>query len=83
MKRYTLIGICTLCIWLMTGEGFAQPVRSLVLVFPNNSSTAALGNAGVGLIGSGQDEGPKDTGERQIPPSGEGACSLRSAAVGH
>ncbi|MYC14002.1 MAG: hypothetical protein F4Y39_09785 [Gemmatimonadetes bacterium] len=38
----------------MTGEGFAQQVRSLVLVFPNNSPTAALGNAGVGLIGSGQ-----------------------------
>ena len=54
MKRYTLIGLCTLCIWLMAGEGFAQQVRSLVLVFPNNSRTAALGDAGVGLIGSGQ-----------------------------
>ncbi len=54
MKRYTLIGLCTLCIWLMAGEGFAQPIRSLVLVFPNNGRIAALGEAGVGLIGSGQ-----------------------------
>ena len=58
MRRYTLIGLCTLCIWLMAGEGGAQTViRSTgydVLFRPNSSRTTALSEAGVGLIGSGQ-----------------------------
>ena len=58
MRRYTLIGLCTLCIWLMAGEGGAQTViRSTgydVLFRPNSGRTAALSEAGVGLIGSGQ-----------------------------
>ena len=58
MRRYPLIGLCTLCIWLIAGEGFAQTViRSTgydVLFRPNSGRTAALSEAGVGLIGSGQ-----------------------------
>ena len=58
MRRCILIGLCTLCIWLMASEGVAQTViRStgdLVLFLPNNGRTAALSEAGVGLIGSGQ-----------------------------
>ena len=58
MRRCILIGLCTLCIWLMANEGGAQTViRStgyLVMFLPNNGRTAALSEAGVGLIGSGQ-----------------------------
>ena len=58
MKRCILIGLCTLCVWLIAGEGVAQTViRStgyLVLSLPNNGRTTALSEAGVGLIGSGQ-----------------------------
>ena len=58
MRRYTLIGLCTLCIWLIAGEGFAQTVIIStgydVLFRPNSGRTAALSEAGVGLIGSGQ-----------------------------
>ena len=64
-------------------KGFCSAGQITRFSFPNNSRTTALGEAGVGLIGSGQDEGPKDTGVLQIPPSGEGACSLRPAEVGH
>lgn len=46
-RRYILIGLCILCTWLTAGEGFAQ--RNVV-----HARTAALGEAGVGLIGSGQ-----------------------------
>lgn len=44
MRQYILIGLCTLCIWLIAGEGFAQ----------RHARTTALGEVGVGLIGSGQ-----------------------------
>ena len=60
MKRYTLIGLCTLCIWLMTGEGIAQESDRVtgtgfsLLKLPTNARMTALGEAGVGLIGSGQ-----------------------------
>ena len=57
MKRYALIGLCTL-IGLMSDEGFAQEyVRRtgfIFLQFPTSARTMALGEAGVGLIGSGQ-----------------------------
>ena len=59
MRRYTLIGLYTL-IGVMAGEGFAQESDGITgtgftfLKFPNNARTAALGEAGVGLIGSGQ-----------------------------
>ena len=59
MRRYTLIGLCTL-IGLMAGEGLAQEPVSIkrtgftFLQFPTNARTAALGEAGVGLIESGQ-----------------------------
>ena len=45
MRRYFLIGLCTLCVGLMVGEGFAQSL---------NARTEALAGAGIGLIGSGQ-----------------------------
>ncbi len=60
MKRYVLIGLCTLCIWLRAGEGFAQESDGVTgtgftfLQFPTNARMTALGEAGVGLIGSGQ-----------------------------
>ena len=58
MRRFILIGLCTLCIWLIAGEGFAQTVIIStgydVLFRPNSGRTAALSEAGVGLIGSGQ-----------------------------
>ena len=44
MRQYILIGLCTLCIWFIAGEGFAQ----------RHARTTALGEVGVGLIGSGQ-----------------------------
>ena len=57
MKRYILIGLCTL-IGVMAGEGFAQEsVRGTgpgFLKLPTNARMTALGEAGVGLIGSGQ-----------------------------
>ena len=59
MRRYTLLGLCTL-IGLMAGEGLAQEPVSIkrtgftFLQFPTNARTAALGEAGVGLIESGQ-----------------------------
>lgn len=62
MRQYILIGLCTL-IKLMTVEGFAQ--ESVVttrtsrtgfhfLQLSNNARTIALGEAGVGMIGSGE-----------------------------
>ena len=45
MRRYTLIGVCILCMGLMAGEGFAQGL---------NARKTALAGAGIGLIGSGQ-----------------------------
>ena len=45
MRRYLLVGLCTLCMGLMAGEGFARGP---------NARTEALAGAGVGLIGSGQ-----------------------------
>ena len=59
-RRYTLIGLCILCIWLMTGEGVAQESDRVtgtgfsLLKLPTNARMTALGEAGVGLIGSGQ-----------------------------
>ena len=57
MKRYMLIGLYTL-IGVMAGEGFAQESITRTgftfLEFPTNARTMALGEAGVGLIGSGQ-----------------------------
>ena len=44
MRQYILIGLCTLCTYLIAGEGFAQ----------RHARTIALGEVGVGLIGSGQ-----------------------------
>ncbi len=44
MRQYILIGLSTLCTWLIAGEGFAQ----------RHARTTALGEVGVGLIGSGQ-----------------------------
>lgn len=51
MRRSIFIGLCL----MMASTGFAQdyvPVATF-LTFPNNARTAALGEAGVGLIGSG------------------------------
>ena len=45
MRRYFLIGLYTLFIGLMVGEGFARGL---------NARTEALAGAGIGLIGSGQ-----------------------------
>ncbi len=45
MRQYILIGLCTLCMGLMVGEGFARGL---------NARTEALAGAGIGLIGSGQ-----------------------------
>ena len=45
MRRYILIGLYTLCMGLMAGEGFARGL---------NARTEALAGAGIGLIGSGQ-----------------------------
>ena len=59
MRRYTLIGLCTL-IGVIAGEGLAQESDEVTgtgftfLQYPNNARTVALGEAGVGLIGSGQ-----------------------------
>ena len=59
MRRYTLIGLCTL-IWVIAGEGLAQESDGVTgtgftfLQYPKNARTVALGEAGVGLIGSGQ-----------------------------
>lgn len=59
MRRYTLIGLCTL-IGVMAGEGLAQESDGVTgtgftfLQYPKNARTVALGEAGVGLIGSGQ-----------------------------
>ena len=60
MRRYTLIGLCILCIWLMTGEGVAQESDRATgtgfsfLKLPTNARMTALGEAGVSLIGSGK-----------------------------
>ena len=60
MKRYVLIGLYILCIWLRAGEGFAQESDRLTgtgftfLELSTNARMTALGEAGVGLIGSGQ-----------------------------
>ncbi len=45
MRRYFLIGLYTLCMGLMAGEGFARGL---------NARKTALAGAGIGLIGSGQ-----------------------------
>lgn len=45
MRRYVLIGLCALCIWLMASEGLARGL---------NARTEGLAGAGVGVIGSGQ-----------------------------
>ena len=45
MRKYILIGLCTLCMGLIAGEGFARGL---------NARTEALAGAGIGLIGSGQ-----------------------------
>ena len=45
MRQYILIGLCTLCMGLMVGEGFARGL---------NARTEALAGAGIGLIGSGR-----------------------------
>ena len=45
MRQYILIGLCTLCMGLMAGEGFARGL---------NARKTALAGAGIGLIGSGQ-----------------------------
>ena len=66
MKRYIFIGLCALCMGLMAGKGNAQEdnqdpmeIRGprtgfTFLRFPTNARLEALGEAGVGLIGSGQ-----------------------------
>ena len=57
MRRYTLIG---LWIGLIASEGLAQESDGVTgtgftfLQYPNNARMTALGEAGVGLIGSGQ-----------------------------
>ena len=58
MRRYILSGLCALCTGLMASEGFAQEgfTRRTGFVFlsiPTNARTEALGEAGVGLVGSG------------------------------
>ena len=45
MRKYILIGLYTLCIGLIAGEGFARGP---------DARTEALAGAGIGLIGSGQ-----------------------------
>lgn len=60
MRRYVLIGLCTLCMGLMAGEGSAQESDGVTgtgftfLQYPKNARMTALGEAGVELIGSGQ-----------------------------
>ncbi len=58
MRRYILNGLCALCAGLMASEGFAQEVVRrrtgfAFLSLPTNARTEALGEVGVGLIGSG------------------------------
>ncbi len=54
MRRYALIGLCIL-IGLMAGEGSAQKsITGTFLKLPTHARMTALGEAGVGVIGSGQ-----------------------------